>query len=83
MIETILLVTPGRSTSMFHFDIHKARLGLLAALVLVSAGIVLDSLFSAAWALDDGLLLAAAAIIMLVLLLIRDGAKRDRPERQR
>jgi hypothetical protein len=32
---------------------------------------VLDSLLSAAWALDDGLLLAAAAMIVLALRLRR------------
>ena len=33
--------------------------------------LVIDSLLSASWALDDGLLLAAAAVIALALLLTR------------
>jgi len=44
---------------------------LVLALVLVFAGIVIDSLFSASRALDDGLLVAAAAVIVLALFLIR------------
>ena len=50
---------------------HRVRVGLVLALIVVFAGIVLDSLFSASWALDDGLLLAAAAVIALALLLTR------------
>jgi hypothetical protein len=50
---------------------HRVRVGLVLALVLVFAGIVIDSLFSASRALDDGLLVAAAAVIVLALLLIR------------
>jgi hypothetical protein len=44
---------------------------LVVALVLIFAGVVIDSLLSASWALDDGLLLAAAAVIALALLLTR------------
>jgi hypothetical protein len=44
---------------------------LVVALILIFAGVVIDSLLSASWALDDGLLLAAAAIIALALLLTR------------
>ena len=50
---------------------HRVRVGLVLALVLVFAGIVIDSLFSASRALDDGLLVAAAALIVLALFLIR------------
>ena len=50
---------------------HRARVGLVLALIVIFAGIVLDSLFSASWALDDGLLLAAAAVIALALFLSR------------
>ena len=52
-------------------DIHRLRVGLVIALILVLAGVVIDSLFSASWALDDGLLLAAAADIALTLFLMR------------
>jgi hypothetical protein len=48
---------------------------LVAALILIFAGVVIDSLFSASWALDDGLLLAAATVVALALLLTR----RSRP----
>ena len=44
---------------------------LVLLLVLIFAGIVIDSLFSASWALDDALLLAAAAVIAVVLVRIR------------
>jgi hypothetical protein len=44
---------------------------LVVALVLVFAGVILDSLLSANWALDDGLLLLAAAVIVLALVLTR------------
>jgi hypothetical protein len=44
---------------------------LVVALIIIFAGVVIDSLFSASWALDDGLLLAAAAVIALVLLVTR------------
>jgi hypothetical protein len=44
---------------------------LVVALILIFAGVVIDALFSASWALDVGLLLAAAAAIALALLLTR------------
>ena len=47
---------------------HRARIGLVLALILVLAGIVLDSLYSASRALDDSLLVAAGAVILLLLL---------------
>jgi hypothetical protein len=50
---------------------HRIRVGLVVALVLILAGVVVDSLFSASWVLDDGLLLAAEAVIALALLLTR------------
>ena len=50
---------------------HRVRVALALSLVLIFAGIVIDSLFSASWALDDGLLLTAAAVIGVVLLRIR------------
>ncbi len=50
-----------------HIHWHRVRIGLVIALVLVLAGVVLDSLLSANWALDDGLLLLAAAVIVLAL----------------
>jgi drug/metabolite transporter (DMT)-like permease len=50
---------------------HRIRVGLVVALALIFAGVVIDSLFGASWALDDGLLLAAAAVIALALLLAR------------
>ena len=50
---------------------HRIRVGLVVALALIFAGVVVDSLFSASWALDDGLLLASAAAIALALLLTR------------
>ena len=46
---------------------HRVRIGLVLALIIIFAGVVIDSLFSATWALDDGLLLAAAAVIALIL----------------
>jgi hypothetical protein len=52
-------------------DWHRIRVGLVLSLVFIFAGIVVDSLFSSSWALDDGLLLAAAAVIALALLRIR------------
>ena len=60
-----------------HGHWHRVRIGLVVALALVLAGVVLDSLLSANWALDDGLLLLAAAVIVLALLLTRG---RGRPE---
>ena len=50
---------------------RRIRVGLVAALILIFAGVVIDSLFSASWALDDGLLLAAATVVALALLLTR------------
>ena len=50
---------------------HRVRVGLVLALIVIFAGIVVDSLLSASWALDDGLLLAAAAIIGLALFVTR------------
>jgi hypothetical protein len=47
------------------------RRGLWVALVLVLAGVVVDSLVSASWALDDALLLLAAVVIVLVLVVTR------------
>ena len=54
-----------------HVDWHRVRVGLLVALIIIFAGVVIDSLFSASWALDVGVLLAAAAVIALVLLVTR------------
>ena len=50
---------------------HRVRVGLVLSLILVFAGIVFDSLFSASPALDDGVLAAAAGVIVLALLGIR------------
>lgn len=50
---------------------HRVRVGLVLALIVIFAGVVLDSLFSTSWALDDGLLVAAAAVIALALFLTR------------
>jgi hypothetical protein len=50
---------------------HRLRVGLVLSLVLILAGILIDSLFSASAALDDGLLLTAATVIVLALLRIR------------
>ena len=44
---------------------------MVVALIIIFAGVVIDSLFSANWALDDGLLLAAAAVSALALLVTR------------
>ena len=54
-----------------HVRWHRVRVGLVVALIIVFAGVVIDSLYSASWALDDGLLLAAAAVIALALLVTR------------
>ena len=54
-----------------HVHWHRVRIGLVVALVLVLAGAILDSLLSANWALDDGLLLLAATVIVLALVLTR------------
>jgi hypothetical protein len=56
---------------------HRLRVGLVPALVLSFVGVVTDSLLSANWAPDDGLLLAAAVVIGLALLLTWG---RGRPE---
>jgi len=50
---------------------HRVRVGLVVALILIFTGVVIDSLFSASWVLDDGLLLTAAAVIALALLFTR------------
>lgn len=50
---------------------------MVVALAVILAGVVTDSLLSASWALDDGLLLAAGAVCALALLLTRG---RGRPE---
>lgn len=60
-----------------HARWHKVRVGLVVALVLIFIGVVIDSLLSANWALDDGLLLAAATVIVFALLFTRG---RGRPE---
>jgi hypothetical protein len=49
----------------------------VVALIIILAGVVIDSLFSASWALDDGLLLVAAAVITLVLLVTRGGGRSE------
>ena len=54
-----------------HVDWHRVRVGLVVALIIIFAGVVIDSLFSASWALDVGVLLAAAAVLALVLLVTR------------
>ena len=54
-----------------HAHGHRVRVGLVLALIVIFAGVVIDSLFSASWALDDGLLLAAAVVIVLTLFLTR------------
>ena len=54
---------------------HRIRTGLVVALVFVLAGIVVDSLLSAAWVVDDALLLAAAAVIVIALYLTRSKAQ--------
>jgi hypothetical protein len=54
-----------------HVAWHRVRVGLVVALIIIFAGVVIDSLFSASWALDVGLLLAAAAVIALALLVTR------------
>ena len=54
-----------------HVRWHRMRVALVVALIIIFAGVALDSLLSANWALDDGLLLAAAAVIAFALLLTR------------
>ena len=56
---------------------HRVRVGLVVALILIFAGVVTDSLLSASWVLDDGLLLAAAAVIALALLLTRGRGRQE------
>ena len=63
--------TPYRWWMLRHAHWHRVRVGLVLSLVLIFAGIVIDSLFSASWALDDGVLLAAAAVVALALFLTR------------
>ena len=50
---------------------HRVRVGLVVALLILFAGVAIDSLFSASWVLDDALLLTAAAVIVVVLFLTR------------
>jgi drug/metabolite transporter (DMT)-like permease len=50
---------------------HRLRRGLVVALIVVLAGVVINLLFSATPALQVGLLLAAAALFALALLLMR------------
>jgi hypothetical protein len=64
-----------------HVHSHKVRVVLVVALILIFAGVVIDSLFSASWALDDGLLLAAAAVIALAVLLTRGRGRSGRDDR--
>jgi FtsH-binding integral membrane protein len=51
-------------------DSRKLRRGLVVALIVVLAGVVIDLVFSAP-ALTVGILLAAAALFALALLLMR------------
>ena len=60
-----------------HIQWHRIRVGLVAALILIFAGVVIDSLYSASWALDDGLLLAAATVVALALVLTRDRGRSE------
>jgi hypothetical protein len=52
------------SCMLRHAQWHRVRIGLTLALILVLAGIAVDSLFSSSAALDDSLLLVAAAIVV-------------------
>jgi hypothetical protein len=54
-----------------HVRSRRLRRGLVIALILVLAGVVINLHFSATPALPVGLLLTAAALIALVLLLMR------------
>jgi hypothetical protein len=54
-----------------HVDWHRVRVGLVVALLIIFPGVVIDSLLSASWARDVGVLLAAAAVIALALLVTR------------
>jgi hypothetical protein len=67
----------GDSQFVGHVRWHRVRVGFVVALIIIFAGVVIESLFSASWALDDGLFLAAAAVIALALLVTRG---RGRPE---
>jgi hypothetical protein len=53
-----------------HVDSRRLRRGLVVALIVVLAGVVIDLVFSAP-ALTVGILLAAAALFALALLLMR------------
>ena len=64
-----------------HVHLHRVRVGLLVALILIFAGVVIDSLLSANWALDDGLLLTTAAVIVLALLLTRGRGRATAPRK--
>jgi hypothetical protein len=50
---------------------HRVHVALVLALIVIFVGIVLDSLLSASWVVDDALLLAAAAVIAVVLFVTR------------
>ena len=54
-----------------HVRWRRVRIALVVALIVLFAGVVIDSLFSASWVLDDALLLAAATVIAVVLFLTR------------
>jgi len=54
-----------------HVHWQRLRVGLVVALVLVLAGVVVDSLLSASWVLDDSLLLLAVVVIVVALVLTR------------
>ena len=56
---------------------HRVRVGLVVALVVLFAGVVVDSLLSASWVLDDGLLLLAAAVIVVAIVLTRRRGRRE------
>ena len=65
------LELPYSQIMLHHVRIRRLRRGLVVALILVLAGVVINLLFSATPALPVGLLLAAAALFALLLLLIR------------
>jgi hypothetical protein len=65
------LELPYSQITLHHVRIRRLRRGLVVALILVLAGVVINLLFSATPALPVGLLPAAAALFALVLLLIR------------
>ena len=54
-----------------HVRWHRVRIALVVTLIVLFAGVVIDSLFSASWVVDVALLLAAAAVIVVVLFLTR------------